>query len=102
MNKTITITITKEVKGFKEPALIAESENTCLRNVENLTTITVGIIIIVTTTETIITGNGIITIVVNRIGTTKITGIITLLLNNSNNSRIIIIHLTIFRQTMSN
>src|ERR1044071_4948901 len=100
MNKTITITITKEVKGFKEPALIAESENTCLRNVENLTTITVGIIIIVTTTETIITGNGIITIVVNGIGTTKITGIIILLHNSSNNnsSLTITIRLTIFRQ----
>jgi len=100
--------ITKEVEGSKEPALTAESEDTCPRNVEDLAIITIKteITVIVMVTETIIIGDGII-IEDNQIETTRTTGtiiiIITHLLNSNNgNNRTIITPLTISRQTMSN
>ena len=99
MSKATTLIMIKEVEGSKKPALIAESENICLRNVKDLVTTITGIILIKTIIETtIITGDGIITMVVNKIRITKITGIIALFNNNSsNNSRTVTIRLTIFR-----
>src|ERR1043165_3181249 len=101
MNKVTIVTITKEVEGFKEPALTAESEDICPRNVKDLVTITIEITIIEMATEIIIR-DGIITMV-NRVGTIKITGITNPLSNNNsngNNNRIIF--LITFRQTISN
>src|ERR1044071_10091766 len=103
MNREITIImVNKKVEGFKKPALIAESEDICPRIVEDLETTIVGIIT-ETTTEIMTIGDGIIiTVIGNKIEITRTTGTITLLLNNSNNNRIIITRLIIFRQIISN
>src|ERR1043165_5480049 len=105
MNKgTIPIITNKEVEGFKEPALIAESEDTCPKIVEDPEMITTRIttIGIITEIETgiIMVEDGITITVDSKIGTIRTTGIITPH-NNSNNSNNssnrIIIRLTTFR-----
>src|ERR1043165_2369701 len=103
MNKKITITIpNKEIEGFREPALTAESKDICPKTVEDPAIITIRITVIVIIVGIIIEDGTIIT-VVNKEGTTRITGTLTFLRNNnSNNNRIIIIRLTTYKQIILN